>query len=149
MLSLASERDIQAPVGAVWRALTDFPRYPKWTGAAVLAEDPDRPSGMTYAIRVRTGARPEQTWKLAGRFVAREASHRIAWRCGVAFALGLEMAFELASRGGHTQVRHVATFRGLAPLLRPALVRGIFQPVLDALLRDLDAEARRRQRRGA
>lgn len=149
MLVLDAERDVRAPVGAVWRALVDYPRYPKWTGAAILLQDPARPGELAYRIRVRTPGRTERAWKFPGRETTREPLRAIGWRFGMALVFRLDIGFETSGRGGVTHVRHVVRITGLVAVLRPALLRRIFEPVLETVLRDLEAEARRRQRRGA
>lgn len=149
MLVLDAERDVRAPVGAVWRALADYPRYPKWTGAAILLQDPARPGELVYRIRVRTPGRAERAWSFPGRETIREPLRAIGWRFGMALVFRLDIGFEARARGGVTHVRHVIRITGLVAVLRPALLRRIFEPVVETMLRDLEAEARRRQRRGA
>ncbi|ODT86366.1 MULTISPECIES: SRPBCC family protein [Caulobacteraceae] len=149
MVILDAERDVRTPVGAVWRALVDYPRYPKWTGAAILQQDPDRPGELVYRIRVRTPGRTERAWSFPGRETTREPLRAIGWRFGMGFVYGLDIGFETSARGGVTHVRHFVRITGLVAVLRPALLRRIFGPVVETMLSDLEAEARRRQRRGA
>lgn len=148
MLAFEAQRDVRAPASAVWRALTDYPRFPKWTGAASLVEDRAKPGDLAYRIRVRTAGRPERTWSFPGRETTRDPLQRIGWRFGMAWVFDLDVVFEMSARGGVTHVRHVVSIAGLVTILRPALLGRIFKPVVETLLRDLEAEARRRQRRG-
>lgn len=149
MLVLDAERDVRTPAGAVWRALVDYPRYPKWTGAAILQQDRARPGELVYRIRVRPPGRTGRTWSFPGRETTREPLRAISWRFGMPLVFRLDIGFEIGPRGGLTHVRHVIRITGLVAALRPALLRRIFEPVAETMVRDLEVEARRRQRRGA
>lgn len=148
MLTLVAEHVVKAPPRVVWQVLTDFASYPRWTGAATLTPAPDRPAEVTYALRVTSRGGRERTWAFAGRIRAFDPPRLFAWTSSLPGLIGLAIRFEVTPEAGATRVRHVARVSGVVAAIRPNLTRRVFQPVLERMLCDLEAEARRRERKG-
>lgn len=146
MLTLAAVREVRAPASLVWQVATDFPSYPKWTGAARIERGTSGSDDLAYTIRVTTSGGGVRNWTFPGRVRADEPPRRIVWGLGVLGILGMQISFDLRPQTGSTEVSHVARFTGLVAMIRPGLIRRIIQPVLDQTLQDLEAEVRRRSR---
>lgn len=103
-MEIRTETEIEAPASAVWRALTDFPRYPEWN-----------PFIVAIAGELAPGARLEVTLslpeiakehRLRPRVLVCEPERELRW-LGHFWMKGLfdaEHFFRLEERGGRTRL---------------------------------------------
>lgn len=142
MYELTSEINVKAPVATVRAILTDFRSYPKWTGAALVTEDPNDRTKITYAIRLSFNGGREKSWPFPGRLNSNQPSGQLGWRLGLPGLLIVEMQYAFAWTNGATHLRHYVRFGGVIPALAKKRFKRTFQPVMDRMLSDLAVRAR-------
>ena len=140
MLTLHTEREIDAPPGRVWEILTDFPRQPEWNPSIVSieAEGPLRAGARLTFVGPRNdkGA----TMRFRPRVLVADPPRELRWLGHLGFR-GLfdgEHVFRLEELpGGRTRFVQEEHFRGvLVPFLRRMLARDTvrgFEAMNDAL----------------
>ncbi|MDO8411055.1 MAG: SRPBCC family protein [Phenylobacterium sp.] len=141
MYELVSEINVKAPVATVRAILTDFGSYPKWTGAARVAEEASDRTKITYVIRLRFKDGPEKSWPFSGQLTINPPG-LLGWRLGLPGLLGIEMRYAFAWTNGATHVHHLVRFSGVLAGLGKNRFKRIFQPVMDRTLNDLAVRAR-------
>lgn len=123
--------DIAAAPMKVWRALSDFDRYPYWhpfrevIGQAALGEK----------VSLRIGPVPAKRRRLAARITAFEPGESLEFTTGLPILGYATETYTLERRPGGTRMRHIARAWGLMPrLLGPKL----FGPGLTQVYRRVD-----------
>jgi hypothetical protein len=127
VLTLHTEREIDAPPARVWQVLTDFPRQPDWNPSIVSieAEGPLRPGTRLSFV----GPRNDKggTMRFRPRVLVADAPRELRW-LGHLWVRGLfdgEHVFRLEPlEGDRTRFVQEEHFRGLlVPFMRRMLER--------------------------
>ncbi|MCY1649178.1 SRPBCC domain-containing protein [Caulobacter sp. SL161] len=109
---IETQIDIAAPPMKVWRALTDFPGYPKWHPFRSIAGEP----ALGQKVKMAIGATSERRRKVSGRISVLSLGGAIAFDTGSPFLKGRELFLLTPSRRG-TLLRHRTEMTGPAEFL--------------------------------
>jgi hypothetical protein len=125
--------DLDAPVAAVWRVLTDSTAYPEWN-PLIFSLTGELTVGTTVTTRVRDANGKERTF--TPRVLVVEPNRELTWLSRVGFG-GLfdgRHSYRLEELpGGRTRLRNDEEFRGISvPFLR-SMLRKTIEPQFVAM----------------
>lgn len=140
MLEVRAATDIDAPPAAVWRVLTDLPRFAKWN--PFIREASGSPEvGGTVRVRVQPSLRIPLAFR--AKVTARD-DHELRWRGHVLapwLAAGDHVFEVTALPNGRSRFVQVERFTGLLPWLAKRLLATEAKRGFDAMNEALAREA--------
>ncbi|PZQ55253.1 MAG: hypothetical protein DI570_22125, partial [Phenylobacterium zucineum] len=95
MFELSSAVTVLAPSHAVWRVITDFPRYRAWTKVVLIDGEPRVNEALNYQIAAHMKSGTRRAIRFEGKVRVAKASSDLVWTTGVPGILGLRFGFAL------------------------------------------------------
>ena len=104
MFEVENTRSCDAPIGRVWRVVTDFGSYAEWRPSFSMSGTAN--DGAKLEITFRAGPGFLRALKTDAQVTRLERPLTIAWRIGIRGLLQIEHGFDLTKAGSGTRVRH-------------------------------------------
>lgn len=121
MFEIDNTLAISAPLGRVWRVVSDLEHYRDWHPFVSLLGEPILGSAVELEHKVRIGSLPPINAE--AKIVQCEPHASIAWRLGTRGLMEIEEGFELHKTEYGTDVRHRMRCSGIASLIGLPWVR--------------------------
>jgi len=131
---------IKAPIGTVWRVLSDLENWPSWNESVTKIKVDGPLQVGTSFVWVGGGS------KIVSRLEQVDPPKRIAWS-GKTFGIRAMHVWELSGKGEGTQVHTEESFEGLVARLFRGYAKKVLAKALDQGLSSLKAEAEARKGR--
>ena len=141
MLDIRTIADIHAPPDAVWKALTDLPKYPEWNPYITRATGAVQP-GERLELRVEPPGGSARTVRPV--VIEAEPNRELSWveEGWLPGMLDGHHSFSIISKGqNRTHVVHRATFTGLLLPFMRARIETSLREGLEAMNRALKGRA--------
>lgn len=141
MFEVENTRLCDAPIGRVWRVVTDFDNYAEWHPAFSLVGAAEMGAKLKLSFRAAPG--PLLTLNTEARVTRLQRPNEIGWQIGILGLLQIEHGFDLAKSGSGTHIRHWMRCRGLLSRVAAKAILGKMESNLGGVNASLTAFLRR------